>query len=208
MTSVRQPSAVCKSTRNTAPTPPVKAPTTTDRDATAKRLRRPRVPLFGNVGLSDIGKIKGRLICPERGRLGLRGHELGLVRERCGGHHGLGGIPRGSLSGRVQGHEESDQRGGFGRAEVFPIRGHVPTPLNDLAKQLIAGLHYRYSIERGAALAALPPELMAIVALLELKNERALAFQSGAFLQVLRRNRIATPSVHHRAPRRVTGETR
>src|SRR6516225_8264757 len=55
MKSVRQPSALCRNTRNKAPTPPVKAPTTTEREATAKRLRGPRVSLFGRLGSSGIG---------------------------------------------------------------------------------------------------------------------------------------------------------
>ena len=37
-------------------------------------------------------------------------------------------------------------------------------------------------------------------------NERALAFQSGASVQILEWNRLAAPGIHHRAPRCVLTE--
>src|ERR1700678_113290 len=48
---------------------------------------------------------------------------------------------------------------------------------------------------------------MAVAALLQLKNQRALALERGAVTQKFGGDRHAAPCIHHGAPRRVAGKT-
>src|SRR5882762_1242621 len=121
---------------------------------------------------------------------------------------GPGRIARGRLSGRMQRLEERDQRGGLRRAEVLSVGRHVAAALDYLADQLVLCERDGDSIEGRPALSSLAVERMAVVALLELKNERAMSLQGGPALQVLLWDWLAAPGIHHRTPGRVRGEMR
>ena len=78
--------------------------------------------------------------------------------------------------------EEGDEGGGFGRAEIFAVGRHVAAALNHLANELVFGLNDGDVVESRAALAAFVAERVTIVALLELKDDGALALESGTVL--------------------------
>ena len=101
------------------------------------------------------------------------------------GGDGTGSIAGRQLTGGMKSFEEGDEGGGFSGAEIFAIGGHVATALNDLANELVLGEEKSDFVEGGAAFAAFVAERMAIVALLELKDEGALAFEGGTILQEL-----------------------
>ena len=127
--------------------------------------------------------------------------ELGVAARWSGlGGDSAGGVAGRRLLGWVKSFEESDEGGGLRRTEVFAVGGHVAATLDDLANQLILCEKKSDFVEGGATLAAVVAESVAIVALLELEDERALAFEGRAIFEELLRNGIAAPGVHDRAP--------
>src|SRR6516165_1971751 len=108
------------------------------------------------------------------------------------------------LSLRMERFEECDESGRLRRAEVFTVGGHVSAPLDNLADELVPGLHNGHRIECRAAFAANLTERMAVAALLQLKHQHALPFERAAILQKLFGNRIPAPGVHDWTPGRVT----
>ena len=99
------------------------------------------------------------------------------------GGSAAGRIARRRLSTRMKGLQECDESGGFCGTKILAIRRHIPPTLNNLANHLIFGLYQRDLIESGSAFASLFTQGVAIVALLELKYESALAFQGRSILQ-------------------------
>src|SRR5277367_2260213 len=89
------------------------------------------------------------------------------------------GIAGGSLADRMKSHEKRNQRRGFRRTQVFSVGRHVAAALDDLSNQLILCEPHGDAVERRASLAAQIPKGMAVAALLGLKHERALSFQSS-----------------------------
>src|SRR2546427_3664730 len=61
---------------------------------------------------------------------------------------------------------------------------------------------------RSPPLPARLAEGMAVAALLQLEHERPMPFERGASLEILRRNGLAAPRVHDRAPGRVSAQAR
>src|ERR1700683_5242280 len=112
------------------------------------------------------------------------------------------------LSCRMQRLKERDQSRRLRGAPILPVRGHVATALDHLPNQLILCQPNGHGIESRSALSALIVERVAVVTLLHLENEGALALERGAVVQKLGRNRNSTPCVHHRAPRCISSETR
>jgi hypothetical protein len=101
--------------------------------------------------------------------------------------------------------EEGDEGGGFWWAEIFAVRGHVAAALNDLANELVLREQESDLVESGSAFTAFIAERMAVVALLELKDERALTLERRAILQELLWNGIAAPGVHNGTPGSMNG---
>src|ERR1700722_11050226 len=100
----------------------------------------------------------------------------------------------------MQSLEEGDERSSFRRAEIFSVCGHVPAALNHLTNQLIGGQADGDCVQRRPAFSALIIERMAVVALLQLEDQRALPFERRAILQKFGRYGNFTPGVHHRTP--------
>src|SRR5260370_41902469 len=98
----------------------------------------------------------------------------------------------------MQGFEKSDERGGLCRAQILAIRWHVATALDHLADELVLRQPHRNTVECRTALPASLSEGMAVAALFDLKDERALPLQRGRAVQELRRHRSAAPRVHLR----------
>jgi proline racemase len=73
--------------------------------------------------------------------------------------------------------EESDERRHLRRREVFAVRRHIATSLQDLADELILGEPRGDVIECGSTLSAKASEPVAIAALLSLEDNCTLAFQ-------------------------------
>src|SRR5260370_25893664 len=90
--------------------------------------------------------------------------------------------------------------------QVFSVGWHVAAALDHLADELILRELYSDSIQTWATLSAGAAQRMAVVALLRLKNECPLPLQGRAPFQVLRWNGFAAPRIHHRTPRRITGQ--
>ena len=113
-----------------------------------------------------------------------------------------------ALVWRMQRVEECDERGDFWRRESGAVGGHVAATLNDLADDLIFGETRGDAIECGAALAAEPAECVAIVALLHLEDECALAFERRGGVNEAVGNFVGGPRVHVRTPRSIGAEMR
>jgi len=85
-------------------------------------------------------------------------------------------------------------------AQVFPLGGHVPTPLYYLTNQLVLREADSNAVERRPAPASNAVERMAVVALLRLKNKNTAALQSCTSLQILGWDRVACIRVRRRSP--------
>src|SRR5713226_3803461 len=123
-------------------------------------------------------------------------------------HHIARCIARGSLPSRMQGLEKCDERRGLCRTQVLPVRRHVAASLDHLADELVLREPHGDAIQRRASLPAQLPEGMAVAALLDLKNKRALPFKRRCATQELRWHGITTPGVHVRTPRCESGKVR
>src|SRR5262249_7332491 len=95
---------------------------------------------------------------------------------------------------------EGHQRGGLRWAQALAVGGHVPSALDHLADELIRVEPDGDRIERRTALAAAISERMAVVALLGLEDQGALTLQRRPVREEARRDGIATPGIHLRAP--------
>src|SRR5260370_38941867 len=120
-------------------------------------------------------------------------------------HHIARCIARGSLPSRMQGLEKCDERRGLCRTQVLPVRRHVAVALVRLADELVLREPHGDRIQRRASLPAQLPEGMAVAALFDLKNERALSLQRGCAMKKSLRHWITAPSVHVRTPRCESG---
>src|SRR5260370_37286462 len=114
-------------------------------------------------------------------------------------------ITRWGLSGWMQGLEKCDERRGLCRTQVLPVRRHVAASLDHLADELVLREPRGDAIQRRASLPAQLPEGMAVAALLDLENKRALPLQGRCAMKKSLRHRITAPSVHVRTPRCESG---
>src|SRR4029453_3842181 len=96
--------------------------------------------------------------------------------------------------------EEGDESRGLRRAEVLAVGRHVAAALDDLADEVVLRQAPGDVVEGGAALAAALLERMAVAALLDLEDQRALSLEGGRTLEESRRHRIAAPGIHVWAP--------
>src|ERR1700741_1688611 len=120
-------------------------------------------------------------------------------------HHIARCIARGSLPSRMQGFEKRDKRRGLCRTQVLPVRRHVAASLDPLADELVLREPHGDAIQRRASLSPQLPEGMAVAALLDLKNKRALPLPGRCAMKKSLRHRITAPSVHVRTPRCESG---
>ena len=111
-----------------------------------------------------------------------------------------------SLACRMQGLEKRNKGCGFRWTQVFSVGGHVSASLNHLADKLVLRKPHRNAVERRPPLSAEFTERMAIAALLGLEDESPLPLKCGGVVQKLFWHRIAAPSVHVWAPRRIASE--
>src|ERR1700677_3900426 len=114
-----------------------------------------------------------------------------------------GGITRRSLFGRVERLEKRHQRSRLRGTQVVSVGWHVATALDHLADELILRELDSDSIKIRTSFSSRPTQRVAVVALFRLENERPLPLQGCTPFQVLRRNRCATPGVHHWTPPRI-----
>src|SRR5207245_2901915 len=126
----------------------------------------------------------------------------------CAQRHRLRSIACWFLIWRMQSFQECHQRSCLRRTEVFPIGRHIAATLNHLANKLIFGKVESNSVEGRTTLTSSVIQRMTVVTLLGLKNQRTLAFQGCASVNILWRNRLAAPCVHDRAPGRVLAQMR
>src|SRR6266478_3500612 len=120
-------------------------------------------------------------------------------------HHIARCIARGRLPIRMQGFEKCDERGGLCGTQVLPVRRHVAASLDHLADELVLREPHGDAIQRRASLPAQLPEGVAVAALLDLKNKRALPLEGRCAMKKSLRHRITAPSVHVRTPRCESG---
>src|SRR5258707_882735 len=117
-------------------------------------------------------------------------------------------IARGSLPSRMQGLKKGDERRGFRRTQVLPIRGHVAASLDHLADELVLRQPHSDAIQRRASLPAHLTQRMAVAALFDLKDECALTLHRGCAMEKSLRHRITAPGVHVRTPGCDSGKMR
>src|SRR6266516_463512 len=108
----------------------------------------------------------------------------------------------------MQCFEEAHEGSSFCGTQIFSVRRHIAAALDHLSDQLIVCESDSDCIERRSTLSALAVECVAVVALLDLKDQRTLAFQCRALRQILRWDRFTTPCIHHWTPRCVASHIR
>jgi hypothetical protein len=133
--------------------------------------------------------------------LGARPFFLGVVK-----HYVTRGVACRSLPSRMQGFEKCNEGRRLCRTQVFPVRGHVPAPLDNLADELVLRQAHRNGVQRGTSLPARLPKGMAVTALLNLENERALPLKRRCTVQKSLGHGITAPSIHVRTPGRISSE--
>jgi len=82
--------------------------------------------------------------------------------------------------GWVQRFEERHQGRGLSRAEIIAVRGHIASPLQDLADQFVAREPRCHGVKRRAALTAFAPKSVAVATLFVLEDHGALSFKGRA----------------------------
>ena len=85
----------------------------------------------------------------------------------------------------MQGLKKGHQRCCLRRTQVFSIGRHIATALNYLADQLILCESQSHTVQGRSAFASPVIERMAVVTLLDLKDQRTLALQGGASVDIL-----------------------
>src|SRR5260370_5679377 len=111
-------------------------------------------------------------------------------------------------SRRMQRFKECHENSRLGRTKIFAVSRHVPSALDHLADQLVLSELKSDAVQGRPPLTSLPVQCMTVVALLHLENESALPLERGRVLQEFCRYRLATPCVHLRTPRGISGEMR
>jgi hypothetical protein len=106
----------------------------------------------------------------------------------------------------VQCLEESHQCSRLCGSQIFSVSRHVAAALDYLADELILRELNGDSIQLRTTLTSRAAQRVAVVALLYLKNERALPLQGRTPFQVLRWNWITAPRIHYRTPRRIASQ--
>ena len=74
----------------------------------------------------------------------------------------------------MQSFKKRNQGSRLRRTQILSVSGHVAASLDHLSNQLILREPYGNAVERGSSLPAKVSERMAIAALLDLEDERAL----------------------------------
>src|SRR6266581_6283523 len=110
---------------------------------------------------------------------------------------------RGSLPRRMQRFQKCDDSGCLRRTQIFSVSRHVAAPLDHLPDELILREPHRNAVQGGAPLAAALSKRMAVAALLDLEDERALPLESRRAVEHSFGHRISAPCVHVRTPERV-----
>src|SRR5258708_34248305 len=123
-------------------------------------------------------------------------------------HHIARCITSWSLPCGMQGLKKRDERRGLCRTQVLPVRRHVAASLDHLANERVLREPHGDAIQGRSSLLTNLPEGMAVAALLDLKNERPLPLQGRYAMKKSLRHRIAAPSIHVRAPGRISGKMR
>src|SRR6266404_163683 len=111
-------------------------------------------------------------------------------------------------SRRMQRFKECHESSRLGRTKIFAVSRHVPSALDHLADQLVLSELKSDAVQGRPPLTSLPVQCMTVVALLHLENESALPLERGRVLQEFCRDGLATPCVHLRTPRGISGEMR
>src|SRR5260370_3800787 len=104
--------------------------------------------------------------------------------------------------------KECHENSRLGRTKIFAVSRHVPSALDHLADQLVLSELKSDAVQGRPPLTSLPVQCMTVVALLHLENESALPLERGRVLQEFCRDGLATPSVHLRTPRGISGAMR
>src|SRR5271165_1000402 len=102
--------------------------------------------------------------------------------------------------------QERNQRSHFGWIQVLAVRRHVTAALNHLPHKLVMSHPGCDPVERGATLSSGAANRMAVAALFHLEDQRALALQWRAAVEVFHRDWIATPAIHDGTPGRIGSE--
>lgn len=115
-------------------------------------------------------------------------------------------VARRCLPGRMKSFEKCDERRRFRRTQILSVSGHVASALEHLAYELIASQSNSDGVESRPALATDTVKRVAIVALLGLKDERALNLEGRCSVQQFRRYSSSGGSIHHGTPWRMVGQ--
>src|SRR5580658_6969804 len=105
----------------------------------------------------------------------------------------------------VQGLEESYERRSLCRTQVVPIGRHVAAALNHLPNELILRQPHGNAVQGWPPLSTCISKRMAVMALLDLKHERALPLKRSCAVNVPVGYWIAAPCTHVRTPGRELG---
>src|SRR5581483_278558 len=92
--------------------------------------------------------------------------------------------------------------------QVLAVRRHVAASLNHLPDELVLRQPHSHRVQSRTAFSAILAEGMAVAALLNLEDQRALPFDRAGVFQKLIRDRGAAPGVHLRTPGGILGEMR
>src|SRR5215469_16589993 len=104
--------------------------------------------------------------------------------------------------------QKCDESGCLCRAQVLAICGHVAAALDQLSNHLVVREAHRNGIERRTSLSTFVSERVAVVALLDLEDQRSLPLERRAVVEELGRNGHSAPCLHHGTPGRVLAEVR
>jgi cytochrome c5 len=89
--------------------------------------------------------------------------------------------------------EKCDERRGFRRAQIVPVRRHVATALDHLADELILSEPHRNAVECRTTLPASLRKGLTVAALFDLKDKCTLSLQRGRALEEVGRHGSGAP---------------
>src|SRR5579864_2127329 len=91
-------------------------------------------------------------------------------------------ISRSRLTGGTQRLKECNESRSFRGAQILPVSGHVPSPLNHLADELVLCSPYSHIVQGRPPLSANVSKGVTVTALLALKDEGTLPLKRGSVL--------------------------
>src|SRR5262245_20049003 len=106
----------------------------------------------------------------------------------------------------MQGLEKRYERCCLRWIQIFPVCRHIPASLDHLPDELVLRKPYSNAVQSWTSLPARAREGMAVAALFDLKDERALPFKRRRAVQKSHRHWIAAPGVHVWTPGGELGE--